>query len=215
VTAFLITVFSPALYVAATTFHQELIPTSLLFTMATAREGVPFPAIVESLIMMITFEILREAGIRLPRPVGQALSIVGALVIGESAVSAGLIGAPMVIVVAITAVSGFVVPNLADSGAVLRFILLILGGTFGGFGITIGLLGAMVHMASLASFGFSYLSPIVPFDLEDSKDAVIRAPLWLMIRRPKGMAEDKQRKKLTIPPAGENETGEGISDQEL
>ncbi len=209
--AFAITILAPALYVAITTFHQELIPTDLLFTMAKAREGVPFPAFVESLIMMITFEILREAGIRLPRPVGQALSIVGALVIGESAVSAGLIGAPMVIVVAITAVSGFVVPNLADSGSVLRFILLVLGGTFGGYGITIGMLGTLVHLLSLESFGSAYFAPFAPFDLEDSKDAVIRAPLWLMINRPKGMSVDKQRREVMIPPSEAAEDQEGDS----
>jgi len=203
VIAYSITILSPALYVAITTFHQELIPTSLLITMASAREGVPFPAFVESLIMIITFEILREAGIRLPRPVGQAMSIVGALVIGEAAVSAGLIGAPMVIVVAITAVSGFVVPNQADSAVILRFILLILGASFGGFGITMGLLGTLVHMSALESFGFAYLSPIAPFDLEDSKDALIRAPIWLMVKRPKNMAMDKQRKEIMIPPAAD------------
>jgi spore germination protein KA len=206
---FAITVLAPAFYVAVTTYHQELIPTSLLITMASAREGVPFPAFVESLIMIIVFEIIREAGIRLPRPVGQALSIVGALVIGESAVSAGLIGAPMVIVVAITAVSGFVVPGQNDSAVILRFILLVLSATFGGFGMTMGLLGALVHMASLESFGYPYLSPTAPFDLEDSKDAVVRAPLWMMISRPKGMADDKQRKEYDIPPADENNDGSG------
>lgn len=207
VIAYFTTILAPALYVAITTFHQELIPTALLITMATAREGIPFPAFVESLVMIITFEILREAGLRLPRPVGQALSIVGALVIGESAVSAGIIGAPMVIVVAITAVSGFVVPNQYDSAAVLRLILLTLGATFGGFGITIGLLGALVHMSALESFGFSYLSPMAPFDIEDSKDAVIRSPLWMMISRPKGMSNDKQRKTLLIPPEEKTDNG--------
>jgi spore germination protein KA len=197
---YLVTILAPALYVAVTTYHQELIPTSLLITFAQAREGVPFPAFVESLIMIVTFEILREAGIRLPRPVGQALSIVGALVIGESAVSAGIIGAPMVIVVAITAVSGFLVPAQNDSAIVLRYIMLVLGATFGGFGITLGLIGALVHMSALESFGYPYLSPTVPFDLEDSKDAVIRAPLWMMISRPKGMAVDEQRKEYDIPP---------------
>lgn len=197
-----ITLLAPALYVAVTTYHQELIPTELLITAAQAREGVPFPAFVECLIMIILFEILREAGIRLPRPVGQALSIVGALVIGESAVAAGLIGAPMVIVVAITAVAGFLVPNQNDSAVIIRMALLILGATFGGFGITMGLMGALVHMSALESFGYPYLSPTVPFDIEDSKDAVVRAPLWLMLSRPKGMADDKQRKKYTIPPAG-------------
>ena len=195
-----ITALAPALYVAITTYHQELIPTSLLVTMASAREGVPFPAFVESLIMIIMFEIIREAGVRLPRPVGQALSIVGALVIGESAVSAGLIGAPMVIVVAITAVSGFLVPNQYDSVVIIRLILLALGATFGGFGVTMGLLGILVHMSALESFGYPYLSPTAPFDLEDSKDAAVRAPLWMMVSRPKNMAEDKQRKEYKIPP---------------
>lgn len=200
VIGYAITVIGPAFYVAVTTYHQELIPTSLLITMASAHEGVPFPAFVESLIMIITFEILREAGIRLPRPVGQALSIVGALVIGEAAVSAGLIGAPMVIVVAITAVSGFLVPNQNDSAVILRIILLILGATFGGFGITMGLLAFLVHVSALESFGYPYLSPTAPFDIEDSKDAVIRMPLWMMLSRPKGMAEDEQRKKYAVPP---------------
>lgn len=204
---YLITILAPAFYVAVTTYHQELIPTSLLITFASAREGVPFPAFVESLIMIVTFEILREAGIRLPRPVGQALSIVGALVIGESAVSAGIIGAPMVIVVAITAVSGFLVPSQNDSVVVLRYLLLILGATLGGFGITLGLLGALVHMSALESFGYPFLAPTVPFDLEGSKDTVIRAPLWMMLSRPKNMATDKQRKKYDIPPTGEGNGG--------
>jgi spore germination protein KA len=207
VIGYAVTVLAPALYVAVTTFHQELIPTDLLITAARAREGIPFPAFVESLIMIVTFEILREAGIRLPRPVGQALSIVGALVIGESAVAAGIIGAPMVIVVAITAVAGFLVPNQNDSAVIIRFYLLILSATLGGFGITMGLLSLLVHMSALESFGYPYLSPTVPFDFEDQKDTVIRAPLWMMLSRPKGMADDRQRRKYTIPPTGTNGGG--------
>ena len=106
--AFMVSVLGPGIYVAVTTFHQELIPTPLLFTIAAAVEGTPFPTMIEVLVMGVIFEILREAGIRLPRPVGQAISIVGALVVGESAVSAGLIGEPVVIVIALTAVSSFV-----------------------------------------------------------------------------------------------------------
>ncbi len=196
--AYFTTLFAPALYVAITTFHHELIPTSLLFTMAAAREGIPFPAFVESLIMIVTFEILREAGVRLPRSVGQALSIVGALVVGEAAVSAGFIGAPMVIVVAITAVSGFVVPNLTDSAAVLRFVYLVLGAMLGGFGITLGFLGTLVHTTALESFGYPFLSPIAPFDPAGTTDVVVRAPLRFMIRRPKGLAADRQRRKGTV-----------------
>lgn len=209
---FIITALAPAFYVAVTTFHHELIPTDLLITFASSREGVPFPAFVESLIMIITFEIIREAGIRLPRPVGQALSIVGALVIGESAVAAGLIGAPMVIVVAITAVAGFLVPNQYESVVILRFALLVLGATFGGFGITLGLLAALVHMSALESFGYPYLSPTAPYDLEDSKDAVVRAPLWLMLSRPKKMSDDRQRRIYNIPPTTENDAGGEESD---
>ncbi len=206
--AFLISILAPAVYVALTTFHQELIPTSLLFTMAAAHEGVPFPAVVEAGIMMITFEILREAGVRLPRPIGQAISIVGALVIGESAVSAGLIGAPMVIVVSITAVSSFVVSAQTDAGTILRFILLILSGAMGGFGITIGLLGLCVHLASLRSFGTPYLSPIAPLSVRDLKDAFIRAPIWSMSTRPRTIGwHDRQRQefKLKPEPPGEKE----------
>ncbi len=191
--AYFISITAPAIYVAVTTFHHELIPTNLLFTMANAREDIPFPAFIESLIMLVTFEILREAGIRLPRPVGQAVSIIGALVMGEAAVSAGLVGTPMVVITAITAISIFVVPNQADSAALLRLILLILAATTGGFGIIIGMLGTLVHLASLESFGAPYLSPIVPFDSDDSKDALIRAPLWTLRGRPKGIARDNRK----------------------
>lgn len=199
--AFTISILSPATYVALTTFHQELIPTSLLFTMAAAHEGVPFPSVVEAAIMMVTFEILREAGVRLPRPVGQAISIVGALVIGESAVSAGLIGAPMVIVVAITAVSSFVVSAQTDTGAILRYILLILAGFMGAYGIAIGLIGVLVHLASIRSFGTPYLSPLAPLSVRDLKDVFIRAPIWTMLTRPRAIGcHDPQRQEFRLEP---------------
>ncbi len=136
--AFYVSVLAPATYVILSTFHQELIPTTLLFTMAASHEGVPFPAVMEVGVMMITFEILREAGVRLPRPVGQAVSIVGALVIGEAAVSAGLIGGLTVIVVALTAISSFVVPVYTDVISILRIMFLVLGGSLGIFGVGIG-----------------------------------------------------------------------------
>jgi spore germination protein KA len=199
-TAFFVSVLAPAFYVAITTFHQELIPTDLLFTMVAAREGTPFPTVFEAAIMIAAFEILREAGVRLPRPVGQAISIVGALVMGDAAVSAGLIGAPMVIVIAITAVSIFAVPSQAESGAILRIIMLILAGTMGEFGITIGLLVLLVHLSSLKSFGFSYLSPISPFLSKDNKDTFMRMPLWVMHKRPTGMAKNDQTRQDNFRP---------------
>lgn len=205
--AFTISVLAPAAYVAVTTFHQELIPTPLLFTMAAAHEGIPFPAMVEALIMGVTFEILREAGVRLPRPVGQAVSIVGALVIGEAAVTAGLIEAPVVIMVAITAVSSFVIPAQTDSGVILRVVYLVLAGTMGGFGILIGLIGTLIHLASLRSFGTPYFSPLVPLTVRDLKDVFIRAPIWAMFTRPKTVTtQDTHRQKFMQkpnPPADE------------
>ncbi len=204
--AYLISILAPATYVALTTFHQELIPTQLLFSMAEAQEGVPFPAVVEALGMGIVFEILREAGVRLPRPVGQAVSIVGALVIGQSAVSAGLIGAPMVIVVALTAVASFVVPAQTDSGGVLRFIFVLLSGFLGGFGIMIGLIGTFIHLVSLRSFGTPYLSPLAPLSKPGLKDTFIRAPLWTMITRPTLIGlQDPIRQEFRLKPVPPSE----------
>ena len=197
--SFFISILGPSAYVALTTFHQELLPTDLLYTMAHSKEGTPFPAVLEAAIMMITYEILREAGLRLPRPVGQAISIVGALVMGEASVSAGIVGAPVVIVISITAVSSFVVPAQADAGAILRFVMLLLAATMGGYGLTMGLMAVLVHLVSLKSFGFPYLSPIAPVQFADLKDTVFRAPLWTMLTRPKGMSQDKKRQELTVP----------------
>ena len=198
--AFGISVLAPAIYVALTTFHQELIPTKLLVSMASAREGIPFPAALEATILLLAFEIIREAGIRLPRPVGQAISIVGALVMGQSAVQAGLVGAPLVIVVAITAVANFVVPTLADVATIIRYLLLLLAASMGGYGIVIGLLLLLVHLSSLTSYGVPYLSPYAPLHPRDLKDSFIRAPLWMMISRPTGLAgKDRKRHGITAP----------------
>lgn len=187
-----LSILMPAVYVALITFHQELIPTPLLLTTAASREGTPFPAVVEAGLMVVLFEVLKEAGVRLPNPVGQAISIVGALIIGESAVSAGLIGAPMVIIIALTAVSGFIVYKLNEAVTILRIIILILASMLGGFGITMGLLGILIHLSSLKSFGFPYLSPVAPFDQSGMKDAIIRAPFWKMKTRPRGMADKNE-----------------------
>lgn len=201
VIAFFLSILAPAAYVALSTFHQELIPTPLLLSMAAAHEGVPFPSAVEAGVMLVFFEILREAGVRLPRPIGQAVSIVGALVIGESAVSAGIIGAPMVIVVAITAVSSFAVPPQTDSGAIIRFVLLILAGFMGGFGIAIGLFALFIHMAKLRSFGTPYLLPLAPLDKSGLKDTLVRTSIWSLRKRPLGMSLDDIRQEGSLKPS--------------
>lgn len=201
--AFAITLLLPSVYVALTTFHQEMIPTPLLTTLVAARADIPFPAVVEALLMEFTFEILREAGIRLPKPIGQAVSIVGALVIGESAVNAGIASPAMVIIVAFTGITSFVIPKYNQSIAVrlLRFPMVILAGSLGIFGIIMGLLFLLTHMAALRSVGVSYLSPFAPVTLKDWKDTVARLPKWLMLDRPTFMGQiDTQRMKKGLKP---------------
>lgn len=184
----------PALYIAVTTFHQEMLPTPLLISLAAQREGVPFPAFVEAMLMEFIFEVLREAGVRMPRTVGQAVSIVGALVIGQAAVEAGIVSAAMVIVVSVTAITSFVFPsfNMSISIRLLRFLFMFLGASFGFFGITVGLIALVLHLCSLYSFGVPYMKPFGPFTLADQRDTILRMPPWVETRLPKFM-----RPKLT------------------
>jgi spore germination protein KA len=183
----------PSLTVAAFSFHQELLPTPLLTTTAGARQDLPFPIVLEILFMELTFELLREAGVRLPRTIGQAISTVGGLVIGQAAVNAGFVSPISVIVVSITAISAFVIPNYAAGTAirVLRFILIILAGILGGVGIMLGLMVLLAHLCSLRSFGIPYLSPFAPLSPGDLKDTLVRVPWWAMLTRPRmfGAAE--------------------------
>ena len=197
--AYLITIFAPAVFIILTVFHQELIPTTLLFTIANAREGTPFPAFVEAMIMVLAFELLREAGIRLPRPVGQAISIVGALIMGDAAVSAGLVGAPMVITVAVTAVAGFLVPTENDSASILRMIMMILAAFVGFYGVAMGFLAMLIHLATLESFGVPYFESIDSG--RDMQDTFVRMPLWSMVKRPKALThDDSTRHRFFVPP---------------
>ncbi len=187
VMAFFLTLLTPSVYIAITTFHQELLPTTLLYNLASQREGVPFPAFVEALMMEITFEIIREASVRMPRTIGQSISIVGTLVIGQAAVQAGLVTAAMVIVVSITAISNFVMPafNLGIAARIVRFFLMGLAATFGLFGLFLGLIVIVIRVCSLHSFGVPYMSPLAPLNLAEQKDTLFRVPLSWMRRRPK------------------------------
>lgn len=195
--AFLSSLLLPSLYIAITTFHQEMIPTRLLVSIAAAREGVPFPALVEALMMELTFEALREAGIRLPRAVGQAVSIVGALVIGQAAVQAGIVSPLMVIVVAVTGIASFMVPifSIGITMRLLRFPMMLLAATLGLFGVMVGILAILIHMAGLRSFGVPYLAPLAPLHAGDLKDVAVRAPWWAMDRRPAETAKLNRRRQ--------------------
>ncbi|MFB5194963.1 spore germination protein [Neobacillus sp. KR4-4] len=183
----MIALLAPSLYIAITTYHQEMIPTELLINLAAQREGVPFPAFIEALMMEVAFEILREAGLRMPRAIGSAISIVGTLVIGTAAVEAGIVSAAMVIVVAITAISSFILPSVAMSMSlrVLRFPMMGLAASFGLVGILVGLISLILHMCSLRSFGIPYMSPLGPLIPQDLKDTIIRVPWWGMFSRPR------------------------------
>ncbi|WP_019912774.1 spore germination protein [Paenibacillus sp. HW567] len=193
--AFFIALLAPAFYIAVTTFHQEMLPTNLLISLAAQREGVPFPAFIEALLMEITYEILREASLRIPKNAGQAVSIVGTLVIGQAAVEAGVVSAAMVIIVSITAISTYVVPENGMSIAVrmLRFILMMLAASIGLFGIMIGLVLMTLHLTSLRSFGIPYMSPFGPFISDDLKDSIFRVNWHRMRTRPVSfISEEKQ-----------------------
>ncbi|MFD2118026.1 spore germination protein [Paenibacillus yanchengensis] len=176
--AMIICILAPSIYISLTTFHQDMLPTQLLLSLAAQREGVPFPAFLEALLMEVAFEILREAGIRMPRTIGQAVSIVGTIVIGQAAVEAGMVSAVMVIVVAITAISSFVIPSYTLSLALrlVRFGFMGLAAMFGFYGLTIGMLILIIHLTSLQTFGFPYTAPVAPYLKRQQSDALLRLP---------------------------------------
>ncbi len=187
-----ITVLLPGLAVAALTYNQEMVPAELLSNVITATQRTPMPEGAEVLLMIIMFELLREAGTRLPKSVGSAITIVGSLIVGDTAVSAGLVGAPTVIIVALTAVTSFIVPNLQEFTIIYRFIFLFLGGTMGLVGIGAGLVLLLTQLCSTESFGIPILSS---FSKQELKDGLIRMPLWTLKFRPVSIAKDNVRRQ--------------------
>lgn len=185
---FILTVSVPAVYVALMTFHQEMIPTPLLISISAARQGVPFPTIVETLLLLIVFEILRETGTRMPTNIGQALSIVGALVLGQASVEAKIVSAPIVIVVAISGITSLIIPRIQGTALVLRVIFLLLTALLGFYGLIFGITGFLLHLCQIRSFGVPYMLYLTSLDPGDLKDTVVRAPLWYMNSRPKLIA---------------------------
>lgn len=190
-TSFWISIFLPAFYVATQNFHKEMLPTELLASIAAAREGVPFPLIMELTMMLIVFEILREAGVRMPRAIGQAVSIVGALILGEAAVDAGIVGTPTIIIVAVAGITTFIITPFADAATMLRLLMLIPAGTIGLFGLLIATLALAVHLASLTSMKVPYLAPIAPLILKDWKDTFVRLSLLRLRKMPQSIPEKR------------------------
>ncbi|RGX56689.1 MULTISPECIES: spore germination protein [Anaerotruncus] len=172
--AFFFSILLPGLYVGVGTFHPELLPDTLLMSLVASEESTPFPLMIEALVIFFIYEIMREAGLRMPRAVGHAVSIVGALVIGDAAVTAGIIGSPMVMVVAITAISSFVVPSLYEPVTILRFAFILIGGLTGLFGIALGMCAVLVNLCAVNPLGVPATAPATPFSLYSMRDVLFR-----------------------------------------
>ncbi|PZT56889.1 spore germination protein [Paenibacillus silvae] len=184
--SFFIVILVPSIYIAVTAYHHEMIPTLLVINLLAQREGVPFPVVIEALLMEIAFEIMREAGTRMPRAVGQAVSIVGAVVLGQAAVQAGIVTAMMVIIVSLTGIASFTLPGytLTNAARLIRFPFMLAASTLGFYGIIIAMIMLVAHLTSLKSFGVPYMSPFSPFDLKDQQDTIWRSPLQSRTTRP-------------------------------
>jgi len=183
--ALVIATLLPALYIAITTFHREMIPTDLLIAIAKAKENVPFPTIVEVLLMELGFELIREAGIRIPGIIGNTLGIIGALILGEAAVSANIVSPILIIIVAATGLSNFAIPNysLAFGVRISRFYFILAGVTLGFYGLALALTGYILMLVNLKSFGIPFMSIVAPRN-KRSKDAIMRWPVWMQESRP-------------------------------
>ncbi|MFD0672113.1 spore germination protein [Cohnella sp. GCM10027633] len=192
-----IATFLPALYIALLEYHHGMLPSRLAFSIAGTREGVPFPAFVEAFIMEATLELLREAGIRLPKPIGQTIGIVGGLVIGEAAVQAGVVSPIMVIVVAVTAITSFALPaySFAISLRVVRFGVMVSATLFGLYGVILVYIAINIHLVNLKTFGIPYTTPIAPTFLKDWKDLLLRSPVMQMKERP-GMLKTGETERM-------------------
>ncbi|MEK3882948.1 spore germination protein [Paenibacillus sp. PL2-23] len=197
---FLISILLPALYISALSFHYELIPLEMIITIGESRYKVAFPPLLEALMMELALEMIREAGIRLPAPIGQTVGIVGGIVIGQAAVEAGIVSNIMVIVVSLTAIASFIIPS-KEMGAAIRLIqfpMMLMAAMFGMIGISIGIMSLIGYMVSMKSLGTPYMTPLAPFRLWDWRDLLIRLPIWRMDFRPQSNKPMQKRRQGNI-----------------
>ncbi len=192
---FFLTVLVPAVYIAITAYHQEMLPAPLLIRIAIERQRVPLPAALECFLLLLVFDILRETGLRMPTNVGQTLGIVGALVVGQAAVDAGLVAAPMIIVVAMAGITSLLIPKMNAPVIYVRFGILALGTSLGFLGVTLGCALLLAHVLSLHSFGVSQLATGRKLKYQEVKDTIIRAPWWQMRLRPSQLSSDQVRER--------------------
>ncbi len=182
---FVATISIPAVYLALVTFHQELIPTPLLMSIYASRLSVPLPTLFELISLSIGFEILREAGSRMPPAVGQTISVVGGLVLGSAAVDARLVSAPVIIIVGLSGITSFMIPDITGTSTIIKFIFIGLAAILGLYGYIVGISFLLMHLISLKSFGIPIMTSFTSMNIEDMKDTHVRAPRWKMKYRPK------------------------------
>ncbi|MCR4435857.1 MAG: spore germination protein [Clostridiales bacterium] len=206
----------PGLYVAITNYHQEMIPTSLLFAIEASRERVPFPSVVEILIMEISFELIREAGIRIPGPIGPTLGIIGALILGQAAVAANIVSPILIIIVAVTGIGSFAIPNfaLALGFRVLRYAYILLGAIAGFLGITTGLFLQGIWFVSEKSFGVPYMAPFASKTAGGIADQFARPPFWKQEKRADYMNVKDARKQPHISRGWKSQEGEDQKEED-
>lgn len=180
--SFFLAVFLPGFYVSATTFHPELLPEALMLKIAQAEATTPFPVMLEAIIIHFLYEIMREAGLRVPQPLSNAVSIVGALVIGETAVNSGLVGAPTLMVIALTATASYVTPNMYGPIAIMRFAFIVVGGTLGFWGLALGLMVMIINICSEMVYQIPFSAPLSPFNLKSMRDVLVRAS-WRVLSK--------------------------------
>lgn len=190
--------FAPALYIAVTSFHPGILPTKLALHIAASRAIVPFPAFLEAFAMIVTIEFLRESGTRISGPIGTTVGVVGGLVIGQSAVEAGLVAPLMVIITALTTVSMFMMPNYSFSISlrIINFLMMILASVLGLYGIILGSIGLAIHLCTITCYGIPYISPfgIMGKQIGDIQDTFVRIPIGKMKKRPHyGYLKDQRR----------------------
>jgi len=191
-----ITLVLPGFYICITSFHPEMLPAELTFSIVASKEGVPFPMFAEVIILLIAFELLVEAGLRLPKTIGQTVSIVGALVVGQAAVEAKILSPATVIIIAITSIAGFTLPNQDFSNAVRlwRFTFVVFSSIIGMLGLTFGLILLFHHWCSLETYGVPYLDPLVANEDEQLQDTLFRLPMSMMKKRPSGLNTKNEKR---------------------
>lgn len=206
--AALLSVFLPGFFVAVTGYHTQILPTNLVLVMAESREGVPFPCIMEVILMELAFELIREAGLRMPGAIGNTIGIVGGLIIGQSAVSANLVSPMTVVIVALTALGSFSIPNeeLSEALRLIKYLILLLCGFLGIFGLVFGGYLMVLHLAGLKSYGIPYLYPFAASEVNkgtDLGDSIFREPMKRMWKRPI-YARREQRIRMRVNEEDEN-----------